>query len=742
VWAEELPTIPVQTLPDQPAKKGKKTVELAPVSITGKKKSRTAKASAQSSSGLEGASHTQPLSIVSQTKQELLDKGARTLSQAIETVAAASAPVEFQLQAGGAYDLRGFGATVLVDGFSSLGSYGDRDSFVGVERIDFLKGPSSALGSGALGLPPGGLIDIHSAWPGKAEKIDLQTGTSRFNQQLNTLELDSGTLLPYVSVGIAASRQQGNGFFDFSTLNQQRTRPMISVRAWGGRLSVYQERSLRVQKDHPGLPTTGTLQQDRFRIADSISINDPDVPLSSTSVESEGFDLDLPMGDHFALQAAQRKSRSSIDQASQYVMSNSPDTDPTGAVAPTTFNRLGGTYVGNTEERQSRYRVTAKSGDTAYGRGQFWVGYSQNDAPDFVSLKIGAATPLDVVNPTYGNWAGAPILFGEANSRFKIRNRSMGAQWRYEDRLNVFYALTRTVGQVDNDQFAAVDLSDSNATNDALRQVLQGGLLPNTGLFVSRKDRYELTARQLGGALRLWQFEQTGRQDGIWAFYGQGNGHQFRAYFTGDAQPKPELSKQREFGLRWVDKRWGKVETARFTIARRNVPTLDPNSLTGFDSVTTGLQVVKGYDLEASFEPKILAAWLAPFSINASAAWLDGRLVEDNTFPVGNQLVDVPRRRYRVQLVATGPEALPLRTFISQNCQTAVQTDLNNRSQVPARCTHDAGLSATWRGFGLDAVVNNLSNRQYYDPYTYLFFGVIPAQDRNVRLNASYRFSR
>ncbi|MFX7674925.1 hypothetical protein ABTJ60_20280, partial [Acinetobacter baumannii] len=79
-------------------------------------------------------------------------------------------------------------------------------------------------------------------------------------------------------------------FYDFSRLDRETKRVSLSLRQWNSRLSFYAEESERGQKDHPGLPTTGTLDRNRLDIPDSRSVMDPDVPLSTTGARTAGAD--------------------------------------------------------------------------------------------------------------------------------------------------------------------------------------------------------------------------------------------------------------------------------------------------------------------------------------------------------------------------------------------------------------------------------------------------------------------
>lgn len=71
---------------------------------------------------------------------------------------------------------------------------------------------------------------------------------------------------------------------------------------------------------------------------------------------------------------------------------------------------------------------------------------------------------------------------------------------------------------------------------------------------------------------------------------------------------------------------------AGFILERQNVPTQDPDN-PGF-SITTGEQTSKGIELDIAGE--ILPGW----NVIASLTYLDARVTEDNTIPVGNRLVN------------------------------------------------------------------------------------------------------
>jgi iron complex outermembrane receptor protein len=87
---------------------------------------------------------------------------------------------------------------------------------------------------------------------------------------------------------------------------------------------------------------------------------------------------------------------------------------------------------------------------------------------------------------------------------------------------------------------------------------------------------------------------------------------------------KAELAKGRLF-----------ANLALYRITKNNVLTADPAN-PGF-SIQTGQQQSQGIEFDITGE--ILPGW----NLIASYAYTDARLTQDNTFPVGNQLVNIPR---------------------------------------------------------------------------------------------------
>lgn len=96
---------------------------------------------------------------------------------------------------------------------------------------------------------------------------------------------------------------------------------------------------------------------------------------------------------------------------------------------------------------------------------------------------------------------------------------------------------------------------------------------------------------------------------------------------------EPTTGTQYEIGVKtdFLDGRLS-ATLAGFILERQNVPTPDPDN-PGF-SITTGEQTSSGIEFDIAGE--ILPGW----NIIASATYLDARVTEDNTIPVGNRLLN------------------------------------------------------------------------------------------------------
>jgi len=101
------------------------------------------------------------------------------------------------------------------------------------------------------------------------------------------------------------------------------------------------------------------------------------------------------------------------------------------------------------------------------------------------------------------------------------------------------------------------------------------------------------------------------------------------------AEFEPEKGKQIELGVKgaWLEERLSTTFSI-FELTRQNVSTGDPAN-PGFE-IQVGEQRSRGAELEMVGE--IVPGW----QVIGSLTWLDAEITEDNEFPVGNRLTNVP----------------------------------------------------------------------------------------------------
>ncbi len=138
----------------------------------------------------EAASATRTATPLQETPQsvQVLPRGVLeqqrsvTLSEALGNVSGVQSAPVLNFDGPGSTTVRGFAGERYLDGLPSLMSAGDRDSLVNTERVEVLKGPTSALYGGGLGAPVGGLVNSVSKRPTSAPAtvVGLAAGSQGF----------------------------------------------------------------------------------------------------------------------------------------------------------------------------------------------------------------------------------------------------------------------------------------------------------------------------------------------------------------------------------------------------------------------------------------------------------------------------------------------------------------------------------------------------------------------------------
>lgn len=239
-------------------------------------------------------------------------------------------------------------------------------------------------------------------------------------------------------------------------------------------------------------------------------------------------------------------------------------------------------------------------------------------------------------------------------------------------------------------------------------------------------SRSENTPR-IGLLYRLTQ------QDSVFASYGRSFLPQTFAYTSLPPGRKatPEQGRQIEIGYKHtaLDERLVAGVTA-FEIKKSNVATTDPADPDLV--ILTGEQTVRGIEFDAS------ARFGKNWSAIASFAWLDAYVSEDNTLPVGDRLVNTPRRQASLWLRHDFAALAGVGMGVGAYFVDSREAELPNTWTIPSYTRFDA--SAYWKvnpKVDVALHVKNLADKTYYDSQSNLLY---PGAPRSAFVSVKYKF--
>ncbi|MFJ4131107.1 TonB-dependent receptor plug domain-containing protein [Pseudomonas cyclaminis] len=126
--------------------------------------------------------------------------------------------------------VRGFPAEIYMNGLSAFGGTAasiDPTSLIGTDRIEVLKGPTSALYGGGIGAPLGGLINVISKRPEAEPSAFLSMRTGSFGTVNPSLDLNT-PIGDKVAARIAADYQENDSWIDHVKGHQWSIQPSIA----------------------------------------------------------------------------------------------------------------------------------------------------------------------------------------------------------------------------------------------------------------------------------------------------------------------------------------------------------------------------------------------------------------------------------------------------------------------------------------------------------------------------------
>jgi iron complex outermembrane receptor protein len=638
----------------------------------------------------------QMISVVN--RQLLTDQRVITLEEALKNVAG--------VKAGGYYRdwdyyrIRGFDAsfTTYVDGL--LGENGLGEETFGLERVEVMKGPSSALyGQSVLG----GIVNLQSKRPRKDAFADVQLTGGSFNFYEAAVDTGASLNKSRTLYGrLNALYRPQKSYVDFAKSGRWYAAPAVT---WEIRPSTTLTALSRLQLDNNyaafPLPAKGTVIPNiNGELPIELFVGEPSNPNDVLEkLKQVGYQLTHRFGENITLHQNMRLSvyTSQWDQLLYPAYLGADER---------TLYRYPYTYDGKYTNFRIDTPVQATFSTGSVGHqmvaGVDYYRYRTNWHGESIDYSDPTAyLPIDLFNPVYGAVQWPSTLL--PSDLVRSTNRSVG--FYIQDQVRPTDLLTFTLG----------GRIDSSAIRD-------DGQRPNNDRAFS--PRLGVTYQFVPGASFYFSYSesflpQSGRVD---------DGTESGAFVD------PEKGRQWETGIKayLLDGR-ATTTLALYRLLRRNVATTNPVNPNFV--LLTGEQRSQGIELETTLN--LRPGW----NLSAAYAYTDAEVAEDSDIPVGTPTLNVPRNSYNLwtRYEFQRGWARGIGFGIGAQYYSAQSGDLMNSFQIPSYGL--AGASASYRRgrFRLQLNVNNLLNKRYFAG-SYDAIYVLPGAPRTARVTAGWTF--
>ena len=639
-----------------------------------------------------------PQSVQVVTQTMLKEQGSHSLADALVNVSGvrATKPQEALFAQP---IVRGFPAEIYMNGLPAFGGTAasiDPTSLIGTERIEVLKGPTSALYGGGIGAPLGGLINVVSKRPETEPSALLSMRTGSFGTENPSLDLNT-PIGDKVAARIAADYQENDSWIDHVNGHQWSIQPSIAFQlSPETELLLRGQYENRSQLEYSGLPAAQALsgQIDRNAFPGATS-GQPHTTIENRTTTAE---LTHELNDDTRLTVTAQYYEGKVCDYGGLVFPNLLGPNPTTPTVYPIFKLYLPTNIReSTLDTNLGSRVESLGGDH-----ELLVGISYDNTHFSSGMSdIELIGELDLANPGYGiSYGATPETIVSQTNRYETKALYVQDQATY-GRFHLLGSLRLT--QLDiNQQEQGLDTSYHRMT-------------PRFGIT------YDLTE-----SLALYAAYSTG-------FRGAFN-------FTGNETPKPELSRNYEAGVKLAFNDLGISGTlAMFEQTRRNVSTPDPDptyAILGY-SVQSGEQRARGVEADLVWEPT------PALSLLGNYAYTQAEITEDNSIPVGDGLPRVPRHsgrlaaRYRI--LDGAAKGLGFGAGIT--AFSARELTLPNTVSVPGYALLDAQTSYDFDRYTISVSAVNLTDRKVFETYQYMGSPVVlPTQPRSAYLTLTARF--
>lgn len=654
---------------------------------------------------VDGATRTRtPIEAIPQSvsvipRRVIDDQQAPSVSHALRNASGVIANNPLSTPAFDTTRVRGFRAEQLLDGFSQYYNPGDRESTVGIERIEVLKGANGILYGGGSGTPVGGLVNIVSKRP--EQRRFGEFGISLGGEDLVRPFFDvNQPLSDNVVVRLNGEYTSSGSHVDVVETERYTINPSILFTDNDStRLTLLGKVSHWSQPEYQGLPATGTLVGD-FRIDQDLFIGPGDMPDSSSDYRGLTAILEHSFNDTWSIEVRARIAQSEFDEKAQSIVGADGFTADLPFIAPSIWALVDAHLFQEQRERSALFNAVAEFGTTGFEHTLLLgADYARLEDEGFIDSNFGAGGSgfVDLVAPVFPAYATpGPGLVNQT-----VDNEIYGVyaqlQSTVSNRLHLLAGVRAATVKVDfaNLAFGVTDSTDGTR------------LLP-----------------RLGAAFEL--------VDGVTLFGAYTEGLRGQPFLNFVGPPEPEESSQVEGGIKLNLANGLSGQLAVYRIERTNVAVTD-NTDPLFRSVAEGEQRSRGFEADLVWQAG--ARW----RLLASYAYTDADF--GNALfgvPAGNSLPLVPRHSGRAWVHYRINDAWS--AGLGMHAQSGSYLSDNNVFKTDGYHTVDGAIAYQRDNFRLEASVRNLTDQDYFEAYNYFGGRVAPAAGPQVLVTASIRY--
>lgn len=592
--------------------------------------------------------------------------------------------------------IRGFPADIYFNGLPAFGTTASADpaSLTGTERIEVLKGPTSALYGGGVGAPLGGLINVVSKSP-EAEPIHLigiRKGSQSTTSTFADLNLPVGEK---VNARIAGEYQSEGSWISHVKGRQYSVQPSVSFQLSPETEILLQGKfDSRSQREYSGLPALQALSGELDRYAYPGATSGQPLTKIKNRILSAELRHRFSENTKFTLSAHHFKSK--VRDYGSFIY---PEIAGPAMGTPTVYP-IFGLYLPSTIQESTLDANLSSAFDVLGGHHEVLGGITY-DSTKFNSAISDAVYlgDLDLADPHYQvDYGPTPIPNYSQTNRYTTTAVYLQDQATY-GRLHILASL----------RYTNLQLRQKEQNLDATYH----RVTPRLGIT------YDLT-------------------DSVSVYAAYGTGFRGAVNFVGLETPKPETSRNLEVGAKFAFDTLGLSGTvALFDQTRRHVTTADPDPAHLNYSIQTGEQRARGFETDLLWEPD------DNFSLLFNYAYTHAEVTSDTTIPVGDRLPRVPKHSVRLAAHYRVPDGLAtgLSFGAGITAVSARELTLPNSVRVPGYALLDAQASYRFDKYTVSLSVVNLANRKVYDTYQYLASPVvIPVQPRSAYLTLTAQF--